>query len=87
MLAIDYDILIFKEGDNFISYCPELDLSSCGSSIEQARGMLRTAVRLFLEESEKIGTLEDILEECGYHKKDGNWTAPRLVATELASTK
>ena len=85
MFAIDYDMLIFKEGDNFISYCPELDVSSCGDSIEKAKNMLRSAVRLFLEEAEKMGTLEDILEECGYHKKDGGWESPRLVATEFAS--
>jgi predicted RNase H-like HicB family nuclease len=87
MNSIDYDILVLKEGDTFISYCPELDLSSCGESIEQAKDMLRTAVRLFLEEAEKMGSLEDILEESGYHKKDGGWEPPRLVATELASTK
>lgn len=87
MFTIDYDMLIFKEGESFISYCPELDISSCGNSIEQAKDMLREAVRLFLEEAEKMGTLEDILEECGYHKEDGNWVPPKLVATELASTK
>jgi len=87
MPTIDYDILIFKEDESFVSYCPELDLSSCGESIEQAKDMLRTAVRLFIEEAEKMGTLEDILEESGYRRKDGGWEPPRLVATELASTK
>jgi len=85
MNPIDYDILVFKEGEAFISYCPELDLSSCGESIEQAKDMLRTAVRLFIEEADKMGTLDDILEESGYRKKDGGWVSPKLVATELAS--
>ena len=53
--------IIFKEENVFISYCPELDISSCGSTIEQAKDMLHTAVRLFIEESERMGTLEEIL--------------------------
>ena len=49
--------------------------------------MLKTAVRLFIEEAEKMETLEDILEEAKY-KKDlsGRWLPPKLVATELVST-
>jgi hypothetical protein len=48
--------------------------------------MLKTAVKLFLEEAEKMGTLEDILEESRY-KKDasGRWLPPRLIATERVS--
>ncbi len=86
MIPIDFDILIFKEDHTFVSYCPELDLSSCGSTVEEAREHLKTAVRLFLEEAEKLGTLEDLLIEAGY-KKDtsGKWHPPRMVATELAS--
>jgi len=47
---------------------------------------LKTAVRLFLEEAEKMGTLEEILSESGYEKAGfGDWQAPRLIATELMS--
>jgi predicted RNase H-like HicB family nuclease len=60
-----------------------LDVSSCGNSVEHAKKMLKTAIRLFLEEAEKMNTLEDILEEANY-KKDasGKWLPPKLVATE-----
>ena len=48
--------------------------------------MLRTAVRLFLEEVEKMGTLDEILSEANYVKDtSGRWIPPKLVATELAS--
>ena len=48
--------------------------------------MLKTAVRLFLDEAEKMGTLKDILEEANYVKDpSGKWMPPKLVATELAS--
>jgi len=86
MISLDYDVIVFKEDRVYIAYCPELDISSCGSTIDQAKEMLKSAVRLFLEESEKIGTLEDILEESGYKKDaNGRWFPPKLVATELVS--
>jgi hypothetical protein len=41
---------------------------------------------LFLEEAEKMGTLEEILSESGYEKAGfGDWLTPRLIATELMS--
>lgn len=86
MSPIDYDVIVFEEDDTYVAYCPELDVSSCGNSIEHAKDMLRTAVRLFLEEAEKMGTLEDILQESRYRKDaSGRWLPPKLVATELVS--
>jgi len=86
MIPIDYDVIVFKEDETCVAYCPELDISSCGNTVEHAKEMLKTAVRLFLEEAEKMGTLEDILEESNY-KKDasGRWLPPKLIATELVS--
>ncbi len=86
MIPIEFDIIVFKEDKAYIAYCPELDVSSCGNNIEHAKEMLKTAVRLFLEEAEKMGTLKDILEEAHYVKdKKGKWIPPKLVATELAT--
>lgn len=86
MNPIEYDIIIFKENKTFIAYCPELDVSSCGDDIEQAKENLKTAVRLFIEEAGKIGTLEEILIESGYKKDEsGKWLSPKIVATEVAT--
>lgn len=63
MISIDYDMITFKEDETYVAYCQELDISSCGNTVEHAREMLKTAVRLFLEEAEKMGTLTDMLEE------------------------
>ncbi|MBI5603092.1 MAG: type II toxin-antitoxin system HicB family antitoxin [Deltaproteobacteria bacterium] len=86
MIPIEYDIIVFKEENTYVAYCPELDISSCGRDVQHAKEMLKTAVRLFVEEAEKMGTLEDILDESRY-KKDpvGRWIPPKLVATELVS--
>jgi len=57
MKIIGFDGIIFKEGRTYVSYCPGLDVSSCGNTIDEARKNLKIAVNLFLEESENIGNL------------------------------
>lgn len=84
MFQIEFDAIVFQEGSTFIAYSPKLDLSSCGNTIDEARKNLSTAVRLFLDEAAKMGTLEEILSEAGYEAKNVNhWVAPRIVATEV----
>ena len=73
MVPVEFDIIVFKENDTYVSYCPELDVSSCGDSIERAKQMLKTAVRLFLEEANYV------------KDSSGKWIPPKLVATEMAS--
>jgi predicted RNase H-like HicB family nuclease len=44
-----YTAIVEKEGDGFVSLCPELDVASQGSTVEEATANLREAVDLFLE--------------------------------------
>lgn len=44
--------LIEREGDGYVSMCPELDIASQGNSIEEARGNLIEALELFLESAD-----------------------------------
>ena len=41
--------IIEREGDGYVSLCPELDIASQGGSIEEARDNLREALQLFFE--------------------------------------
>ena len=41
--------IIKKEGDGYVSLCPELDIASQGASIEEARDNLKEALELFFE--------------------------------------
>jgi predicted RNase H-like HicB family nuclease len=41
--------IIEREGDGFVSLCPELDIASQGASIEEARANLVEALTLFFE--------------------------------------
>lgn len=83
MIKMNFDMIVFKEGKTYVAYCPELDLSSCGGSVEQAKEMLKTAIRLFLEEAEKMGTLDEILGEIQYTvNHDGCYVPPKIIAAE-----
>ena len=35
---------IWKEGDMYVSYCPELDIASCGKSVEEAKKNLKEVI-------------------------------------------
>ena len=41
--------IIEREGDGYVSLCPELDIASQGESVEGARANLLEALELFLE--------------------------------------
>ena len=41
--------IIEREGDGYVSLCPELDIASQGDTIENARNNLQEAVELFFE--------------------------------------
>ncbi|MGB9104664.1 MAG: type II toxin-antitoxin system HicB family antitoxin [Terriglobales bacterium] len=41
--------VIEREGDGYVSLCPELDIASQGRTVEEARENLKEAVGLFLE--------------------------------------
>jgi predicted RNase H-like HicB family nuclease len=55
-MEIQFTTRIFKEGRTFVAYTRELDLSSCGGTRQKALRNIKEAVRLFLEEAEKMGT-------------------------------
>lgn len=80
MQEIAYTVHTFREGGNYVAYVPELDVSSCGATVDDARRNIRDAVRGFLETSAEMGTLDQILTEAGYKLTSGGWEAPEFVA-------
>jgi len=61
--------IIEREGDGYVSLCPEFDIASQGETIEEARNNLAEAVELFLETASpseiKTGTLQSIIRQSG----------------------
>jgi len=41
--------IIGREGDGYVSLCPEFDIASQGDTIEEAKENLREALELFFE--------------------------------------
>ncbi len=74
---------IFKEGDLYVALCPELNVSSFGENIEDARRSLQEAVEAFLGECEQMGTLEEVLEESGFSRQNREWISRQPVVEEM----
>lgn len=62
---------VWKEGGMYTSYCPELDIASCGHTLEEAKKNLLEVISIQLEETAKMGTLDEFLDESGY-VQEGN---------------
>lgn len=41
--------IIEREGDGYVALCPELDIASQGSTVNEARDNLKEALELFFE--------------------------------------
>jgi len=52
---------IWREGNMFTSYCPELDVASCGHTPEGAKKNLIEVIEIQLDETASLGTLKDFL--------------------------
>ncbi len=44
-----FTAIIEREGDGYVSLCPELDIASQGDSVEKAKDNLQEALELFFE--------------------------------------
>jgi len=45
----EFTALVEREGEGYVSLCPEFDIASQGDTVEEARRNLAEAVALFLE--------------------------------------
>ena len=62
---------LWKEGNMYVSYCPELDIASCGETVDQAKKNLGEVILINLEEAHRIGSLEKLLQEAGFDENQG----------------
>jgi predicted RNase H-like HicB family nuclease len=82
MRDIAFTTHIFKECGSFVAYVPELDISSCGDTADEARKNILDAVQGFLETCADMGTLEEVLDEAGYRNLGENWMPPEFVSLD-----
>ena len=75
--VLELTAVIWQEGDDFVSLCPELGVSSCGSDLEEAVTMLQEAVGLYLENARELDMLDDTI---GSLTSTRRWTTSIRVA-------
>lgn len=44
-----FTVIVEREGDGYVSLCPEVDVASQGRTVAEARANLKEALTLFLE--------------------------------------
>ena len=74
---LDLTAVIWREGEDFVSLCPELGVSSCGATLEEATAMLKEAVDLYVENARELDTLDSALEGL---TSEHRWTTSFRVA-------
>ncbi len=55
--------IIEREDDMYVASCPELDVVSQGSSVEEAKNNLKEALELFLESASETEVTERLHNE------------------------
>lgn len=58
-----FTAIIEKEGDLYVSLCPELDIASQGETVEEAKANLTEALELFFETASQTEIAERIYGE------------------------
>jgi hypothetical protein len=78
---INIEVMLFKEHDTFVAYCPALELSSYGVNQADAKKAFEGALSIFIKETSKRGTLEKFLLKLGWsleQKPKVNYRPPVL---------
>ena len=74
---LDLTAVIWHEGPDFVSLCPELGVSSRGSTLEEATAMLEEAAALYLENARELQILDATIESLSSARR---WTTSIRVA-------
>lgn len=62
----------------YVAYSPELDISSCGTTEDEAQKNLYEAIELLLQGAAEDGTLKQLLTEAGFSIKQQKVHPPKV---------
>jgi predicted RNase H-like HicB family nuclease len=65
-ITVNLKVVIMQEDGHFVAYCPALNLSSYGDTEAEAKEAFDEALEIFLEETNRKGTLEKLLLKLGW---------------------
>jgi hypothetical protein len=80
---IVYRAEFFQEGDLYVGLAPELNVSSFGETLDEARLSLQEAVEAFAKACQTMGTFDEVMEESGFTKRGDSWLPRQPVIAEL----
>lgn len=78
---VQVEFFVIKEDENFVAYCPSLNLATQGGTYDEACKAFQEALGIFIEEVVQSGTLEAVLQEHGWRKIDKKWVMPTVVGS------
>jgi hypothetical protein len=84
-IDVQLGVLVFQEADSFLAFCPALNLSTYGDSINDAKEAFEDVIKSYLEDCAKMGTLEKDLKAHGWemHFGVGNMSVTPPKEVEL----
>ncbi len=70
-IKISVPVKIYKEDEVFVAFCPVFDVASQGCTEKEAKENITDAVRLFIETCIEMGTIKQVMKDCGFSKSAG----------------
>jgi len=65
-INVNVEVIVFQEDETWVAYCPALELSSYGDDENDAKQAFDEAMKIFISETDRKGTLERYLLKLGW---------------------
>lgn len=78
---------LFMNGNDWVAYSPELNVSSFGNTQKEAKAALNEALQLFLEDITERVTMYEALKELGWNISSDKITQSSVPIPSLESIK
>ena len=77
-------VTVLREGKRYVAYSPVFDISTSAPTHKLVKKRIVEAIEIFLEEVMRAGTLDKVLRELGWSKRNKaqGWQPPVVVSQE-----
>ena len=82
-LEITVEVMLIKDGEQWVSYAPSLQLTSYGNTQQEAKDGFAEALDIFMEHTACKGTLERLLIEYGWVLSRSNYAPPPALTDSV----
>ncbi len=80
-------LILLKEGKKIVAYSPELDLSTCASTVKTAKKRFDELLKIFFEELAESNNTANVLLSLGWQQSGNNWIPPKLLSHSFETIK